>query len=88
MTRCQPAPREQYERGPCPTCGALTEDEAGDKCTPNFDETGEAWCQGEFDAEGFSVCVTAASVAAMDEWISKHADCFESFGHTPKDAGR
>lgn len=30
--------------GPCPWCGAKTLDEAGDKCTPTQDQTGDYTC--------------------------------------------
>jgi len=71
-------PAEKYERGPCPTCGALTEDEAGDKCTPGSDQTGEYSCAGQFDGKGLSVVVTAASLKAIDDWIDANLNAREA----------
>ncbi len=63
-------PKLKYERAPCPTCGAKTEDEAGEMCKPSSDQTGEVSCAGEFDAEGFSIAPTVASLAEFDAWIN------------------
>lgn len=65
------APALQYERAPCPWCGAKTEDEAGTMCKPKSDQTGEVSCAGDFDAAGFSIAPTAASLAALDAWIDR-----------------
>lgn len=53
---------------PCPTCGAQTEDEAGNKCRPSSDETGERYCEGEFDESGASVQPSPESLKAIDDW--------------------
>lgn len=67
-------PPLKYERAPCPTCGATTEDEAGTMCRPGSDQTGEVFCAGEFDGQGFSIKPTAASLAEFDAWIDRNAD--------------
>ena len=68
-----PEPKIEYERGPCPTCGARTEIEAMGRCTPSSDETGEYYCAaGEPDAQGFFTVPTAASEAANVAWWKAH----------------
>lgn len=64
-------PSLKYERAPCPACGALTEADAQMMCKPSTDDTGEVSCVGEFNAQGFSIQPTAASLAAIDRWIDE-----------------
>lgn len=64
-------PALEYERAPCPTCGATNEDEAAEMCKPSSDQTGEVSCAGFFDEQGFSVAPTRASLAAFDAWIDE-----------------
>jgi hypothetical protein len=40
-------------------------------CKPSTDDTGEVSCVGEFNAQGFSIQPTAASLAAIDRWIDE-----------------
>jgi hypothetical protein len=63
---------------PCPTCGARTEKEAETMCRPSSDETGERYCNGEFNEAGIAVQPTPESIAAMDAWIDEEVrkmDC-------------
>lgn len=65
-------PALALERAPCPQCGAVTADEAGEKCTQTQDMDGEWSCAGsahEPDAEGYMMGPTAGYLAALDEWI-------------------
>lgn len=65
-----PRPALIYERAPCPRCGAATEDEAGTRCMPTRDETGEAFCPGETtDCHGYFLFPTAESLAREAEWF-------------------
>ena len=68
----QPQPELEFERSPCPRCGAVDIDDANGKCRPSQDETGEYWCAGEFgdggENDGYSIRPTAASLAALNEW--------------------
>jgi hypothetical protein len=66
-------PSEKYKRGPCPTCGAVTEIEAEDKCQQTCDQSGEYYCAGQFDKQGFSLVATPESVKAIDDWCSAEA---------------
>mgnify|MGYP003392964779 CR=1 FL=1 len=80
MSEDQP-PKVEYERAPCPRCGAVDMEDAGDKCRPSQDQTGEYWCSGEFgdggDNDGYSIKPTAAYIAALDAWIDRtmHKPC-------------
>lgn len=68
------APGLDYERAPCPRCGAITSADAEGKCQPERDYTDEWTCPGsEEDAEGFLLQPTAASIAALDAWCDAEA---------------
>lgn len=68
------APGLSYERAPCPRCGAVTAAEAEGRCQPTRDHTDEWTCPGdEEDAEGFLMQPTAASIEALDAWVTAEA---------------
>jgi hypothetical protein len=66
------SPQLQYERAPCPKCGAATEIEAEEQCCQAKDFADEWSCPGEHqDADGFLVRATAASLEEFDLWCAK-----------------
>lgn len=58
---------------PCPSCGAVDMDDANEKCRPSSDQTGERYCNGEFNDAGFSVQPTPESIADLDRWCDEQA---------------
>lgn len=61
----------EFERRPCPDCGAETDVEAETKCRPSRDATDEWVCAAEkTDAEGFFIFPTAESLARYCDWFS------------------
>lgn len=62
-----------YVRGPCINCGAVDEVEAETKCRPVTDQTGEWYCDADFDAEGFSIIPTEESLKALDAYYDAMA---------------
>jgi hypothetical protein len=76
VIKCPPIPALQFVREPCHFCGAANEIEAGTKCRPSTDETGERYCGTDFDDEGFSIAPTKESLALQDDWYGTHYDCF------------
>lgn len=66
-------PPLDWQRAPCPACGATTVKEAETMCKPQRDETGESDCAGSEreDAEGFLLQPTAASIAVIDAWCDE-----------------
>ena len=73
----EPQPDLRYERAPCLRCGAVDVEDAGGKCKPRQDDTGEYNCAGEFgdggDNDGYSIRPTATSLAELDAWIDREA---------------
>lgn len=66
------SPQIQYERAPCPKCGATTEIEAEEQCCQAKDFADEWSCPGAHqDADGFLVRATAASIEEFDLWCAK-----------------
>lgn len=74
--------RRRYRLAHCPRCGARTEDEAGRKCRPEQDLTGEYTCPGveegdpfgvKWDASGRACILTNESsrkvARALDAWV-------------------
>lgn len=66
-----PQPRPEYEPAPCPQCGALNATQAETMCKQTQDWTGEYTCDGEFNEQGVSVAITAASLKALDDWCDR-----------------
>jgi len=68
-------PPLEYERAPCPVCGAATTKDAETRCLQFQDVTGEYICQGGMseDEDGHLTAPTAASVKAVDEWCDAEA---------------
>lgn len=66
-----PMPPLKYEAAPCPQCGACGEEEANELCQQVQDQTGEYYCDGEFDANGVSIQPTAESLAAQERWYEE-----------------
>jgi hypothetical protein len=66
------SPQIQYERAPCPKCGATTEIEAEEQCCQAKDFADEWSCPGAHqDADGFLIRATAASLEEFDLWCAK-----------------
>lgn len=63
-----------YERAPCPTCGAVTVNEAALKCRPQQTQDGENFCAGDRnDEQGFLLQMTAAAIKRLDDWVTEEA---------------
>lgn len=73
MSDANKMPSLDYQRAPCPHCGAVTVEDAGRLCKPHSDETGERFCDASDheDAEGYLCQPTAASIAAIDAWCEQ-----------------
>lgn len=68
---------EDLERRPCERCGAATIDEAGEKCRPNSDPSGEFWCpcsEATEDVDGYFLAPNAAQTkadASLAAWVDE-----------------
>jgi hypothetical protein len=68
-------PGMDYERAPCPRCGATTIVEAETRCRPERDITDEWVCPaGENeDAEGYLCQPSAQGIANLNAWVDEQA---------------
>lgn len=67
---------DEYERAPCPWCGAHTEAEAAPLCKPVQTQSGDYHCgqpEEDVDEAGYFVRPTPAALERLDAWVTAEA---------------
>lgn len=65
---------DDWERAPCPQCGAVTEEEAGPICTASQGYDGDYHCaqpEDDVDAQGYFLRLTAGALKRMDDHFAR-----------------
>lgn len=72
-----------WERAPCPQCGAHTEEEAAGKCRPTQTQNGDYACgqpENDVDDEGYFLRLTEAGLRRLDAWVDEQVAALHSEG--------